>query len=204
MNFEDVYRASSETVVQRDNESRHHRYQRLYDACQQVIHLEGLIVDCGVLRGLSTHMLCSITQTGSGIVAIDSFDGLSRNLPEDGMDTRTFDKKKAKFTIAQEVFIENLKGFPDLTIVKGWIPEILTTLPESKYKLVHVDVDMYEPTLGCLEYFWPRLVQGGVLVCDDYSSGHFKGAKVAIDQFCQKHKISTDVDISAILRKASQ
>lgn len=204
MNFDDVYRTSSETVAQRDNDSRHYRYRRLYDAFQQVSDLNGFVVDCGVLRGLSTHMLCSMAQTGNRIIAIDSFEGLSRNLPEDGMDSRTFDKKKAKFTIAQEVFAENLKEFPDLVTIKGWIPKILTTLPEQTYKFVHIDVDMYEPTLGCLKYFWPRLAKNGIVVCDDYSSGHFKGAKVAIDKFCKKHKIVKDIDVSAILCKVSQ
>ncbi|HSD42676.1 MAG TPA: TylF/MycF/NovP-related O-methyltransferase [Burkholderiales bacterium] len=49
---------------------------------------------------------------------------------------------------------------------------------------MHLDVDLYAPTRACLEYFLPRLVSGGVVVCDDYGSSAFPGAARAWDEVC--------------------
>jgi hypothetical protein len=35
---------------------------------------------------------------------------------------------------------------PRVKIHKGWIPEVLAEAPECRWSLVHVDVDLYEPT----------------------------------------------------------
>ena len=39
----------------------------------------------------------------------------------------------------------------------------------SSFSFVHLDVDLYESTLAGLEFFWPRILEGGVLVSHDYS-----------------------------------
>ncbi len=51
------------------------------------------------------------------------------------------------------------------------------------WSFVHVDVDLYEPTLACLEYFVPRLAPGGVIINDDYGSQSFPGAGRAWDLY---------------------
>jgi len=75
--------------------------------------------------------------------------------------------------------------FPGVVFHKGWIPDVLATLPEARWSFVHVDVDLYEPTRACLEFFLPRLVPGGVLVCDDYGAPTFPGAARAWDEVCE-------------------
>jgi O-methyltransferase len=77
-----------------------------------------------------------------------------------------------------------MAGFPGASLHKGWIPEVLAELPEAPWSFVHVDVDLYQPTLDCLKYFFPRLVPGGVIVCDDYGSPAFPGARRAWIEFC--------------------
>jgi O-methyltransferase len=47
-----------------------------------------------------------------------------------------------------------------------------------------VDVDIYASVLSCCEYFFPRMVPGGVLVFDDYGMLTCEGAKIALDEFC--------------------
>jgi hypothetical protein len=49
--------------------------------------------------------------------------------------------------------------------------------------LLHVDVDLYKPTLQSLEFFWPRIAVGGVVVCDDYGFTTCPGARRAMDNF---------------------
>ena len=48
---------------------------------------------------------------------------------------------------------------------------------------MHVDVDVYQPTRDSIEYFYPRLVPNGVIVCDDYN---WPGARKAIEEVCAR------------------
>lgn len=56
-------------------------------------------------------------------------------------------------------------------------------MENKTFALVHVDVDLYQPTLDSLEFFFPRLLPGGILVCDDYGSGSYPGARTAMDEY---------------------
>jgi hypothetical protein len=81
-----------------------------------------------------------------------------------------------------------LKDFDFVKIYKGWIPEKFELIKNLKFSLIHIDVDLYEPTLKSLEFFYPRLEDGGIIVCDDYNSKMFNGSKRAWDEFFKKNK----------------
>ena len=61
------------------------------------------------------------------------------------------------------------------------VPEL--GLVHGKGNHVHVDVDLYEPTLASLAFFYPRMNPGGVMVCDDYGFTTCPGATKAVDEF---------------------
>jgi O-methyltransferase len=48
---------------------------------------------------------------------------------------------------------------------------------------VNVDVDIQKPTLAACEFFYPRMVPGGIMVFNDYKASKCKGATQAIDGF---------------------
>jgi hypothetical protein len=47
--------------------------------------------------------------------------------------------------------------------------------------LLHIDVDVYEATMACLEHLYEKVVRGGIMVFDDY--GQVEGATKAINAF---------------------
>jgi hypothetical protein len=51
------------------------------------------------------------------------------------------------------------------------------------FSFVHLDVDLYQPTHDSLAFFYPRMVTGGIIVCDDYGFDSCPGAKKALDDF---------------------
>jgi O-methyltransferase len=53
--------------------------------------------------------------------------------------------------------------------------------PETRFAFVHLDADLYDPTLAGLEYFYPRMPRGGVFVVHDYNA--WRGAREAVDYF---------------------
>ncbi len=70
-----------------------------------------------------------------------------------------------------------------IVIHKGWIPEKFFEIETSNFAFVHIDVDIYEPTKASIEFFYPRLNNGGILICDDYGFSTCPGATLAIDEF---------------------
>ena len=72
--------------------------------------------------------------------------------------------------------------------VKGYFPESASQLSgDDMYLFVNIDPDLYEPTKQGLEYFWPRLVQGGVIMVHDYNSMQFQGVKKAVWEFADQN-----------------
>ena len=53
----------------------------------------------------------------------------------------------------------------------------------GKFCFVHIDTDLYEPTLRALEVFYPKMVKGGVIVVHDYTHIACAGPQVACVQF---------------------
>jgi hypothetical protein len=123
---------------------------------------------------------------GSGYRVFDSFQGLSEPRSEDnlaGADASAphpHDVQAGRFMASLEDVKQGLSAFPGIAYFPGWIPQSFPP-DDARYRFVHVDVDLYQPTRDSLEYFWPRLVPGARMVCDDYN---WPGGKRAVDEFC--------------------
>jgi O-methyltransferase len=186
--FDDLY----DTALARTNTppavARRARFYNLYTFSAVVKELDGGVCECGVWKGLSSSLLLS---HGYEIWALDSYEGLSAPTERDG---KVF-AGKGKFSASLDEVRSNLMelsmlfGNPKCHLVKGWIPGVFNDLPEQKWKFVHVDVDLVEPTIASLTYFVPRLVEGGILVCDDYGSRAWPNLKKEVDYFCNQNNI---------------
>ena len=108
----------------------------------------------------------------------DSFDGLSRPKGTDGAAWVAGDMRAG----VEEVN-ENLRDFQGFTLHEGWIPSRFAEVGDRVFSFVHIDVDLYEPTLQSIAFFYPKLTQGAVLICDDYGFLTCPGATLAIDEF---------------------
>jgi len=181
------------------------------------MELDGAYAECGVFRGTSALFLCRAAQTrragyaGEGLHLVDSFEGISRPAEEDYFDARVGDGSVVRAKVPQgslsspiDEVRSTLRDFPRTSIHQGWIPGVFGKLPDTRWAFVHIDVDLYEPTRDCLEYFFPRLCAGGVIVCDDYGAPRFPGAARAWDEYCERHRIPyvvLDTGQSIILRE---
>lgn len=80
-------------------------------------------------------------------------------------------------------------GYPaeNLRLVKGRVEDTLQGTIPDQIALLRLDTDWYESTYHELVHLYPRLVQGGVLILDDY--GHWRGAREAVDQYFAENEI---------------
>jgi predicted O-methyltransferase YrrM len=192
---------------------RKFRHLEIVTRLRSVFHLHGDIVELGCYRGLSSWMICATLNEenggfdGTGYHIFDSFAGLSEPAVEDVITAETRDgerlsqmMRKGIFAYPEEKVRRNLAAFPGITYHPGWLPQSLKGIPERSYRFVHIDVDLFDPTLGALEYFYPRLVSGGVILSDDY---RWPGARKAFDLFRERHNAPLEIlpGDQAVVRK---
>jgi len=152
-------------------------------------------VECGCWRGHSSYLLSTLIKKNEKKInfhIFDSFEGLSISTKEDDSyynQSKEYQKNLIDHFKSSENFLKNdvLNEFDFIKIYKGWIPERFYEVENSKFSFIHIDLDLYKPTIKTLEFFYPKLVKGGIIVCDDYNSSQFPGAKNAWDEFFKRN-----------------
>jgi hypothetical protein len=81
-------------------------------------------------------------------------------------------------------------GYPQqhFVFVEGRVEDTLPAHAPERIAILRLDTDWYASTYHELTHLFPLLVDGGVLIVDDY--GHWKGARKAVDQYCAEHGLS--------------
>ena len=140
--------------------------------------LPGDTAEAGVWRGSSSWFICDrLRGSGKTHHGFDSFEGLSSPSEPDGSYWRIGDLRTRS-----EAASELLEGF-DVRLYEGWIPERFPEVEGREFCVVHIDVDLYEPTRDSIAFFYPRVVPGGLLVFDDHGFSTCPGATRAVDEF---------------------
>lgn len=165
-----------------------------------VAGLPGDTAEAGVYMGTTSWFICdSVRGHGKTHYGFDSFEGLSQPDPEDGSRWGPHD-----LTAPEEVARQRLAEFP-ARLYKGWIPDCFAQADIDQLCFAHIDVDLYAPTRDAIAFFYPRIVPGGIIVCDDYGFATCPGATRAVDDFVanQPEEVVHSPTAQAIIVKRS-
>lgn len=132
---------------------------------------------------------------GEDFYLFDSFEGLSEiGLEELNTDpasgSRSSQYRRGDMSVSLDRVTSVFRDYLQVSIDKGWIPKVFAGITERKWSFVHIDVDLHESTFGSLEYFFPRLAKGGVIVNDDYASPDFPGGRQGLGRVLRRQKHS--------------
>ena len=175
--------------------------------------IDGDIVECGVWRGGSmmaaATALIERSSTGRELILFDTFEGMppasdvDRDFCDVAADTQlAAQDKEDPNSIWCFASIEDVKQnlsqtqYPSgrIRMIKGRVEDTLLSAPfQSKegsrdIAVLRLDTDWYESTKVCLKVLYPRLVEGGILIIDDY--GHWKGCRKAVDEYFAEQNIA--------------
>jgi O-methyltransferase len=161
--------------------------------------LNGSTAECGVYTGVTSAIICKALEgyyaENEFHFGFDSFAGLSQpvaadtHLTDDDVDSYALKLKlkrqwrKGYLTCGIEVAVERLMDFSFCRLIKGWIPDSFSQIGAEQFRFVHIDVDIFQPTLDSLKFFYPRMVSGGIFLLDDYGMLTCPGTRAAIDEF---------------------
>ncbi|MFZ4547958.1 MAG: TylF/MycF/NovP-related O-methyltransferase [Bacteroidales bacterium] len=160
---------------------------RLYNFWLQIQRLrklgvQGDFAELGVYKGESARLIH--LMDGSRIFHLfDTFEGFTDTdlRPESGK-AATYSSNNFADTSINKV-LKNIGGNPEMIkIHPGYFPSSTNGLQGNTFALVNMDADLYNPTKAGLEYFYPKLAPGGVIIIHDYND-KWEGLVKAVDEF---------------------
>jgi hypothetical protein len=167
-----------------------------YELYKMAANIPGAIVECGVFKGTSLTRFATFRDLFSNshakkIIGFDIYGKFPEtDFQEDKAPRQRFIDSAGEESISVEQLTEVLqhKGIDkNVELVKGnileTVPSYVNNHPELKISLLNLDTDIYEPASIILEFLFPRIVRGGVLIIDDY--GVFPGETKAVDEYFQ-------------------
>ncbi len=147
----------------------------IYSLARAHRRMPGVMAEVGAYQGVSAKLICE-AKGDKPLHVFDTFEGLPEASAPDGSVHR-----QKQYYCSLESVQKFLEGYENVHFHKGLFPDSTEGLEEMTFCFVHIDVDLYESTKACLEYFYPRMARGGVLISHDYSV--LAGVKTAFAEF---------------------
>jgi O-methyltransferase len=160
----------------------------------QAARLPGDFVECGVNTGITSLAVCEyidFNKTGKCFWLFDTFCGI----PEEQMNEREKALGRQSYNSwwysdCWEQTKANFAAFPKANLIRGPVPSSLATVQIDKVCYLSIDMNIAYPERAAVEFFWPKLVPGGVVILDDYAWKGHEEQKRAMDEFATSQEVS--------------
>jgi hypothetical protein len=134
----------------------------------------GDYAEVGVFKGATAKAICE-SKKKKHLHLFDTFEGLPKASKQ--LDKRY---KSSMFRSNYGRVKKKLSKYKNVHLYKGLFPGTGDPVQDKKFAFVHLDVDLFESTKDSLEFFYPRMSKGGILLSHDY---HAAGVKKAFNEF---------------------
>lgn len=167
---------------------------RVYIVCyfaNQVRHLEGDFVECGVNTGAYAKAIINYIDFNSLnkiFYLLDTFEGLDFELVSQEELAAGVNRYIDKYKGTYEGVVDSFKN-DHVKIIKGAVPGTLPLCTAEKVAFLSIDMNCVEPEIAAAEYFYDKMVTGGVIILDDYGFPKHIKQKEAFDAFALRRKI---------------
>ena len=180
------------------------RLINLYKQCDKFKNTNFSFVECGVAKGGCLALMKYVAGDNNKIFGFDSFEGMpdidkekdigawNKSCPLAG-NGKVGQNLSGGIQSVYNTFEKLELNFHNTELVKGFFNDTLN-IQENIDKLgdiaiLRLDGDWYNSVKICLDKLYDKVIDGGVIIIDDY--GHFIGAKNATDEFRTKNNIKS-------------
>lgn len=157
----------------------------VYSIARSQSRLEGDMAEVGVYQGGSAKIICE-AKDQRALHLFDTFAGLPKVSEKDTHFGVKYWKDGEFSNTSEKAVRDYLSKYKNVFFHKGRFPETADPVKGTKFSFVHLDVDLYQSTLDCLEFFYPHLIRGGVILTHDY---HTNGVQSAFKEYFQNKSI---------------
>jgi hypothetical protein len=168
-------------------------------AARAASKLEGDFVECGVNKGFISSAVMEYLNWNSlhkNFYLLDTFAGIDKRYiseeeKSEGILDANQEKIDSNFYVTEVESVKaNFSEWKNTEIIVGSVPDTLSRVPASKIAYLHLDMNCSSPEVAAAEFFWPKLVTGGLILLDDYAYKGHHLSKVGMDKFASSKQVS--------------
>jgi len=145
---------------------------------------DGIFVEVGSFLGGTALHICNAMDdsqhTGARFYCFDPFE--QGGFESVGSDETTFRVDSFTETTYAAV-VKRLSAKPYAQVVQGFFPQAAEPFDLHNIAFCHLDVDLYEATLKCLNYLAPRMAPRSLILVDDLGHVTTPGVRKAVQHF---------------------
>lgn len=164
----------------------------LFELADLVKGTPGDFIECGVYRGqtlLSLALYLKQSRQDRILHGFDSFEGFDDKVEIDIALAGKTDPQLRKGGFGEtslELVGRRVRALgleQTVKLHKGFFERTLPEIADKTFAFAHIDCDIYCSYLVCLEYIYPRMAKGGIILIDEYNDPNWPGCNKAIDEF---------------------
>lgn len=160
-------------------------------AANRARSLPGDFVECGVNKGgyaLALMDYINFKKLGKKFYLLDTYEGLCEKYVTE--EERKYGiLERYKYQTCYDEVKDTFKGYPNVEIIKGTVPDTLSLVKTDKVCFLSIDMNCAIPEVAAAEFFWDKLVSGSVIVLDDYGGWGHIVQKKAFDKFSEERGV---------------
>lgn len=166
---------------------------RIYVACWaavQVLPLEGEFVECGVNTGMMSLAICdyvNFNAVNKWFYLFDTYEGIPVEQARSGHERRhAVDHNQVDYFPCYNVARQNFAPYVNTVLVRGRVPDSLNRANIGQVSYLSIDMNIEAPERASLEFFWEKLVKGGIILLDDYGFRGYELQHESANEFAKK------------------
>ena len=128
--------------------------------------------------------------SGKTFWLFDTFTGIPEAQMSEAEKSARMAENAAFYSDCYEVAKRNFAPYPKAKLVRGTVPETLANVDIDRVAYLSIDMNITYPERKAIEYFWPKLSHGAVVILDDYGHAHYREQKFSIDEFAAAEGVS--------------
>lgn len=151
-------------------------------------NVNGAVAECGVLRGNFAGIL-NLHFNDRKLYLFDTFEGFDEQDIEAEKNAEAqewlfeFGAKEIYANGSEILALLRCPYKENVEIRKGYVPNTFEGLENVKFCFVNLDMDLYQPTINALDFFYDKLEANGMILLHDYFQPKLPGIKQAVDEF---------------------
>ena len=143
---------------------------QLFTLVRATSKLGGAMAEVGVFLGASARLIHDADSTRL-LHLFDTFEGLPEPAETD-TEIHVGRFLTHEFSCSLDQVKDYLSDCANLHFHCGLFPATGEAVRDERFSFVHSDVDLYASTRSVLEFFYPRMLPGGVILTHDYATAH--------------------------------
>ena len=157
----------------------------------------GDFIEAGIWRGGAVILMRALIEAYEiaerKVFAADSFAGIPRNVRAQN---DPVDSWPDRWVAPLEDVQQSIRRFglldDRIDFVVGFFAESLKSVANERFALVRLDSDSFDSVETSLEYLYPLLSKGGIVIIDDW---HLVGCRTAVLNYRTRHGIHDEISV---------